>query len=914
MKNKLLTISVLIAILLVGVVNSGTGLAAASDPLINEFVANHTGADSEAFVEVFGDTSTDYSAFTVLEIEGDSSGAGVIDAVLPVGTTDAGGYWIDNEDMENGTITILLVESFSGSKGEDLDTNNDGVLDITPWTRIVDDVATTDGGSSDRTYSATVLGPFFDGNPFGAGGASRIPNATDTNAVDDWLRNDFDGFGFPGFPGSPAVGEAENTPGAVNVAITVETDPIGVCGDPATLIHNIQGNGLTSPDVGSIREIEGVVVGDFQGSSGLNGFFLQEEDDDADLDPMTSEGIFVFDGGFGVDVSEGDVVRVRGTVAEFFGLTEITSVANVEVCIFTGTATAATVSLPVTAVTDWEYTEGMSVNLPQTLYASGNFNQGRFGEVDLSIISPLDNPTNVVAPGAPANALQDLNDRSRIQMDDGSNVQNPLPLPPYLGPDNTLRTGDTIPSLTGALGFAFGAYEIHPTESVDFTRVNNRPAVPDVGGSIVVGAFNVLNYFTTLDDSGPICGPNADQDCRGADNAFEFTRQRDKIISAITTMDADVLGLMELENHPADVPIADLVDGLNAATAPGMYAYIATGAIGSDAIRDGLIYQPASVTPVGPFAILDTSVDPRFNDDKNRPVLAQTFQENGTDDLVTVAVNHFKSKGSPCDDVGDPDIGDGQGNCNLTRTAAAEALADWLLTDPTGSGDPDFLITGDLNAYAMEDPITTLEAAGYTDLMEVFLGTGFNAGAYSFNFFSQSGYLDHGLVNDTLLAQVTGAAFWHINADEPRALDYNDFNQPDLFNPDPYRSSDHDPVLVGICETTPPVVEVTVSPDSLWPPNHKYVTVEATVTVTDADPNATVTLLSATSNEPDNGLGDGDTPNDIVIVDDFTFDLRAERSGTGDGRVYTITYEVTDFCGNSTVASATVTVPHSQGN
>jgi predicted extracellular nuclease len=189
----------------------------------------------------------------------------------------------------------------------------------------------------------------------------------------------------------------------------------------------------------------------------------------------------------------------------------------------------------------------MSVNLPQTLYASGNFNQGRFGEVDLSIISPLDNPTNVVAPVAPANALQDLNDRSRIQMDDGSNVQNPLPLPPYLGPDNTLRTGDTIPSLTGALGFAFGAYEIHPTESVDFTRVNNRPAVPDVGGSIVVGAFNVLNYFTTLDDSGPICGPNADQDCRGADNAFEFTRQRDKIISAITTMDADVLGLMELD-------------------------------------------------------------------------------------------------------------------------------------------------------------------------------------------------------------------------------------------------------------------------------------------------------------------------------------------------------------------------------
>jgi predicted extracellular nuclease len=371
---------------------------------------------------------------------------------------------------------------------------------------------------------------------------------------------------------------------------------------------------------------------------------------------------------------------------------------------------------------------------------------------------------------------------------------------------------------------------------------------------------------------------------------------------------------MELENAWDNTPIADLVAGLNDATAPGTYDFIATGAIGSDAIRDGFIYQPASVTPVGDFAILDSFVDSRFNDDKNRPVLAQTFQENGTDDLVTVAVNHLKSKGSSCSDIGDPDLGDGQGNCNLTRTSAAVALADWLATDPTGSGDPDFLITGDLNAYAMEDPITALESYGYIDLMETFLGTGFDAGAYSFNFFSQSGYLDHGLVNDTLLEQVTGAAFWHINADEPSALDYNNYNQPLLYNPDPYRSSDHDPVLVGICETTPPVVEVTVSPDMLWPPKHQYVNVEATVAVTDADPFATVTLLSVTSNEPDNGDDDGDTINDIVIVNDLTFDLRAERSGIGIGRVYTITYQVSDACGNMTEQSATVTVPLSQGN
>jgi hypothetical protein len=149
--------------------------AAGPAVFINEFVANHTGfPDENAFVEVLGDASTDYSAYTVLEIEGDSSGAGTVDAVLPVGTTNGSGYWIDPEGMENGTITIMLVEGWSGSFGLDLDTNNDGNFNSTPWIRIVDDVATTDGDGSDITYSSTVLGPFFDGNPFGAGAASRI--------------------------------------------------------------------------------------------------------------------------------------------------------------------------------------------------------------------------------------------------------------------------------------------------------------------------------------------------------------------------------------------------------------------------------------------------------------------------------------------------------------------------------------------------------------------------------------------------------------------------------------------------------------------------------------------------------------------------------------------------------------------
>ena len=120
-----------------------------------------------------------------------------------------------------------------------------------------------------------------------------------------------------------------------------------------------------------------------------------------------------------------------------------------------------------------------------------------------------------------------------------------------------------------------------------------------------------------------------------------------------------------------------------------------------------------------------------------------------------------------------------------------------------------------------------------------------------------------------------------------------------------------DNVTVTVVDTTPPEITVSVAPDSLWPPNHKYVQVEATVTVQDVcDPSPTIALVSITSNEPDNGIGDGNTVNDIVIVNDYTFEFRAERSGNGVGRVYTITYQATDASGNSAQASATITVAH----
>ena len=716
-------------------------------------------------------------------------------------------------------------------------------------------------------------------------GLSRCPDGADTdqNSADFVLR--------------------VITPGAAN-SCPPPPPPFGACGDgEETAIHAIQGAEATSPAAGSVRTVEGVVVGDFQGASGLNGFFVQEEDGDADTNPQTSEGIFVF-APSSAPVDPGDVVRVQGTVGEFNGKTQLSSVSNLTVCPGEGLASATHVALPVSSLDDWEPREGMLVTFDQSLSIGEYFDFDRFNETVLTDGRQFQ-PTAVREPGsAEAAALARANTLGRITLDDGRNAQNPDPAIHPNGATfdlaNRFRGGDTVQDVTGVLDFAFGVYRIQPTQGAGYTAANPRPAGPeDVGGNLTVGSFNVLNYFTTLN-------------ARGANTPEEFGRQRTKIIAAITKLDADVVGLLEIENN--DEAIQDLVNGLNDAGGAGTYAFVDTGTIGTDEIKVALIDKPARVTPIGAYAILDHTVDPRFLDTKNRPALAQTFRSNASGGVFTAVINHLKSKGSDCNDVGDPDTGDGAGNCNLTRTAAAEALVDWLATDPTGSGDDDFLIIGDLNSYDKEDPIDALRAGGYTDLVREFQGEF----AYSYVFDGQLGYLDHALAGEGLADEVTGASEWHINADEPDILDYDmTFKQPAqdaLFEPNEFRSSDHDAVRVGLdsCDEIAPTIDVSVTPDRLSPPNHKYVDVQATVAADDNfDPAPEVSLVSATSSEPDDAPGgsDGKTRNDVVVVDDDTFRLRAERDETGSGRTYTITYKVTDACGNSSTDSATVTVP-----
>jgi hypothetical protein len=602
-----------------------------------------------------------------------------------------------------------------------------------------------------------------------------------------------------------------------------------------TPIHAIQGSGPTA--AAGTFTVEAIVVGDYQtqGSGQLRGFFIQEEDADTDIDPATSEGIFVFCSSCPTAVSVGDKVRVTGASSEFFDMSQLSATTAAGVSVLSSNnplPTPASVQLPVvpgvpggdlaaaTAVINayFEAFEGMLVTFPDTLSVSEYFELARYGQVILTEGGRPRTFTDAHAPSAAGLIDHEINLASRtIILDDTDNRQNrPVDAPntayfhpvPGLSTGNYFRGGDTITNLTGVLHWSFAgqsgtdAWRIRPvveTYSYAFTPVNLRPAVPSVDGSLKVASFNVLNYFLTI-DTADVCAPTQNQDCRGADSVQELTRQRAKLIAALQRLDADVIGLMEMENTPGVEPLADIVANL-----PG-YAYIDTGVIGTDAIRVGIIYRPAIVQPFGNYAILDSSIDPRFVDTRNRPALAQTFEEVATGARFTVAVNHLKSKGSGCG-PGDDDTSTGQGNCNGTRTLAAQALADWLASDPTGSGDADVLIIGDLNSYAKEDPIVALQNAGYTDLIAAFGGSS----AYGYVFDGQLGYLDHALVNASLRPQVTAVVEWHINADEIPLFDYNDdthdageaaFEEESdalsLYAADEFRTSDHDPVIIGL--------------------------------------------------------------------------------------------------------------------
>ncbi|MGN7984904.1 ExeM/NucH family extracellular endonuclease [Burkholderia sp. 22313] len=564
------------------------------------------------------------------------------------------------------------------------------------------------------------------------------------------------------------------------------------CGGSTTLIADIQGLGAPSPLAGQNVSIEAVVTADFGGTDGFGGFFVQQADAQRRNQPGVSEGLFVY--APKARAKAGDLVHVTGKVEEKYGQTQLTLSGAIAVCANSQTVRPATLTLPVDNPGAFAAYEGMLVRLPQTLNVTDNYELGRYGSVMLSN-GRLRTPTSVVPPSQ-AQTQIDANARNRLILDDGSNKQNPASVPypaPQLSAANTLRSGDTVRDVEGVLEVRYGAWRVQPLPGaaapVFDTRANPRTPAParDPKSNLRVASFNVLNYFNGNGLGGGFDDPNN----RGAKNYQEFQRQEAKIVSALKALNADVIGLMEIQNNGYGELSA--VRQL-AAKLGSHWRVVDPGAsrLGGDAIAVAMIYDSRAVEPVGRASTLAI-------DDKNRQPLAQSFRRIGGKQALTIAVNHLKSKNCPDAANDDLDQGDGQGCWNPTRTRAAAKLADWLAGTPTGVAGQGTLLIGDFNSYTYEDPIRLLEARGYRNLVSRWIG----ADAYSYVYNGEAGYLDHALASLPLASHVKAVHEWHINADEPLALQYtlaykSAEQQKTYYAPDAYRSSDHDPVLIDI--------------------------------------------------------------------------------------------------------------------
>jgi uncharacterized protein len=596
------------------------------------------------------------------------------------------------------------------------------------------------------------------------------------------------------YNGSAGAPHATSGLGAVSAPADAPADapaavsaPCDVPPGEVTPIGAVQGSGSATPLAGQTVTVRGTVVGDLQGENGLEGFHLQ---DAGDGDAATSDGVFVLST---VPVALGDEVAVTGVPSESSGQTQITARTDVAVCEDDLVAAPGTAFLDLPAGDDVrERLEGMRVEPADELTVSEVFALTRYGELTLSEGGVLVQPTEVARPGTPeAAAVVADNAARKVLLDDGRDTGTSLTDRPYLTPQSPVRVGDVVRFEEPlVLGYGFGEWRFQPADGTAdgvLAPQDTRTAAPEpVGGDVRLGTFNVLNYFLTIGGAG-----------RGADSVAEFEEQAGKIVPAIGALGADVVTLLEIEDTDstgltpgnADTALADLVGRLNEAAGAEVWEFVPLPeelyAVDRDVIRNGIIYRTDAVQPVGdPVGLVDESVWANAREPQ-----AQTYSKDG--DAFTVVANHFKSK-SPGDATGDNvDDGDGQGQWNGDRVRQARSVAAFAAGLAQGTGDQDVVLMGDLNAYSQEDPIEELRSAGYTDL-----GEEFDPGRYSYVFDELSGSLDHAMATAALTAKVTGVSHWNVNSVESSAYQYD--GDPELYAADPYRSSDHDPLVVGI--------------------------------------------------------------------------------------------------------------------
>ncbi len=660
----------------------------------------------------------------------------------------------------------------------------------TPNSLVRTGFADTDDNSADFTNATTVTPQ--------ASGTTPAPEPTDPEPTDPE-------------PTDPPTDEP-TTPGTV------------------VPIRDIQGTGASSPLAGSTVTTRGVVTAAYP-TGGYNGFYIQTPGTGGNIDLAThtaSDALFVFGSAATATVNKGDYVEVTGKVSEYNSLTEISAAAD-GVRVLDELVEAvqpAAIAWPATE-DEREKFEGMLLAPTGDFTVTDNYDTNRFAILGLAAgTTPLRTPTDVARPGTEEYDTAVAENAARgVILDDGASVNylttgknDPLP---YVSLENPVRVGAAVTFQTPViLEFRNKVWTFQPTEQLTVANAgtvqpasfeNTRTSAPEaVGGNVKISSFNVLNYFTTTAESvgctstyedragNPITADTCPNNGpRGAANDENLQRQQAKIVAAINGLGADVVSLEEIENSAQfgkdrDAALSTLVGALNAALGAEQWAFVPSPAArpaSEDVIRTAFIYKKAVVAPVGDSVILD---DPAFAN--ARQPLAQAFAPVGDPDAKILAiVNHFKSKGSSDDATGDNADDGMQGAFNGDRVRQADALGNFAKERSAAVGTDDVFLLGDFNAYTKEDPIEKLRSFGFEPLEA---GTG----KYSYSYDGQSGSLDHILASPSARELVTGTDIWNINAVEALALEYSryNYNALNFYDTSPYRSSDHDPVIVGL--------------------------------------------------------------------------------------------------------------------
>ena len=710
------------------------------NPIINEFVANHVGTDTSEYLEIKGDALADYSGWTLVQIEGDAGGTGRILSATGIGSTNADGYWtsgFQSNLLQNGSGTLLLVETYTGNVGQDLDTNDDGILDITPWGRIGDGVAIDDGGAGDRFYTGTILTPGFDGAGQTVGGASRLPDGTDTDRPADWTRNDFDLAGLPGQAGTPAPGEALNTPGAANA-------PAGTAPVEFHRIYEIQGEGHRSEFEGDRVATRGVVT-----AIATNGFYIQDAEGDGNR--ATSDAVFVFTGSAPPALVQlGVTLDVTGSIAEYqaggasthnLTQTQITG-AQIDLSAQQGTVPVA-VSIgaggyaPPTEVIDddgrtvfdpghdgvdyWESLEGMLVDVPNPVAIGPTNDHG-----EIWVLADRGDHATGTRTGAGGLMLSETDQQpERIQIDDDL----------IGGKAPKVNVGAELGTVQGVVGYNFGWYEVQATKPITVEATGGlAPEVTALTGDrdhMTVGSINLENLDPKVEDINLV----DKKDPRNVDDDIgsgKFDQLAGQIVHNMKA--PDVVALQEVQDSDgaeitgvtsAAETARVLIEAIVAQGGP-RYEYVdvapANGTSGGQPggnIRVGYLYNPDRVDLVDGSvrALADTDPSDGNAFDRSRLPLAADFSFNG--EVVTVVNNHFTSKGGSSPTYGDtyPPVNGGEDQ----REAQAKIVNDYVESRLSADPDARVMVVGDLNEFSWNDPLKVLrgEDDGTPDLKDL---------------------------------------------------------------------------------------------------------------------------------------------------------------------------------------------------